>query len=82
MSTQIQAIFEHGVLRPLQPVALAESQRVTITIEDDSNPVDHAHFVLPADRWEAFCELLDRPTRDVPALRVLLTQPGLFDGNR
>ena len=35
MSKQIEAIYEHGVLRPLEPLDLDESQRVTITIADD-----------------------------------------------
>jgi predicted DNA-binding antitoxin AbrB/MazE fold protein len=34
-STQIAAIYEHGVLRPLEPLDLDEYQRVTITIADD-----------------------------------------------
>ena len=32
MSEQISAINENGILRPLQPVSLAESQVVTLTI--------------------------------------------------
>jgi predicted DNA-binding antitoxin AbrB/MazE fold protein len=36
MPTQLQAIFENGVLRPLQPFALAEHQRVTITISSEN----------------------------------------------
>ena len=35
MSKQIEAIYEHGVLRPLEPLDLDESQRVTITIADE-----------------------------------------------
>jgi predicted DNA-binding antitoxin AbrB/MazE fold protein len=34
MRKQIQAIYENGVLRPLEPLNLDESQRVTITIAD------------------------------------------------
>lgn len=32
MSKQIQAVFESGVLKPLQPLALAEHEVVTLTI--------------------------------------------------
>ena len=32
MSTQFQAIFENGVLRPLQPVHLPEQQRVLVPV--------------------------------------------------
>ena len=35
MSKQIEAIYENGVLRPLEPLDLDESQRVTITIADE-----------------------------------------------
>ncbi len=34
MIQQVEAVWEHGVLRPLDPVSLAESQRVSITIAD------------------------------------------------
>jgi predicted DNA-binding antitoxin AbrB/MazE fold protein len=36
MSKQIEAIYENGVLRPLEPLSLDEHQRVTITIAEDS----------------------------------------------
>jgi uncharacterized protein (DUF1778 family) len=41
---------------------------------------DQAHFELPADRWKAFCAALDRPTKEIPSLRKLLTEKGLLDG--
>jgi predicted DNA-binding antitoxin AbrB/MazE fold protein len=34
MTQHVEAIYEHGVLRPLVPLALAESQRVKLTISD------------------------------------------------
>ena len=43
MGQQIEAIYEHGVFRPLGPVSLAESQRVSIVIsglEDDHTRQD------------------------------------------
>ena len=83
MSTQLQAIYENGVLRPLQPLTLAERQCVTITISAEpagAEPVlDQAHFTLSPDRWEAFCALLDRPPQAIPALQQLLTQPSVLD---
>jgi predicted DNA-binding antitoxin AbrB/MazE fold protein len=86
MTTQLQAVYENGMLRPLQPVALAERQCVTITIsEDAAGPEaasDQAHFVLSPERWDAFCALLDRPPKELPALHKLLTQPSVLDDNR
>jgi predicted DNA-binding antitoxin AbrB/MazE fold protein len=34
MVRQLDAVYEHGVLRPLEPLALPEHQRVRLTIED------------------------------------------------
>lgn len=31
---QLEAVYEHGVLRPLEPLALPEHQRVRLTLED------------------------------------------------
>jgi uncharacterized protein (DUF1778 family) len=41
---------------------------------------EQAHFVLPPERWKAFCEALDAPPRDIPALRQLLTEKSVLDG--
>jgi uncharacterized protein (DUF1778 family) len=40
---------------------------------------DNARFVLPKADWDAFCEALDAPTTDIPALRKLLTTPSVFE---
>ena len=34
MVRSVEAIYEHGVLRPLEPLPLTESQRVKLTISD------------------------------------------------
>jgi predicted DNA-binding antitoxin AbrB/MazE fold protein len=83
MGMQMEAVFENGVFRPLQPVPLAEHQRVTVTIDGEGAGVsaddDSAHFALPPERWQAFCNALDAPPRDIPALRKLLTGASRFD---
>jgi uncharacterized protein (DUF433 family) len=43
MSIQMEAVYENGVLRPLQPVPLAEHQRVTVAIDADA-PAQTAPF--------------------------------------
>jgi hypothetical protein len=79
--TQLEAIYENGVFRPLRPVRLAEHQHVTIAVEEEeTTTADQVHFVLAPDRWQAFCDALDAPPKDIPALRQLLTEPSLFDG--
>lgn len=34
MSRRLEAIYEQGVLRPLEPLALAEHQRVRLTLDE------------------------------------------------
>ena len=34
MIHEVDAVYEHGVLRPLEPLALTELQRVKLTISD------------------------------------------------
>jgi uncharacterized protein (DUF1778 family) len=40
---------------------------------------DQSHFRLPARKWREFCKALDAPPKNIPALRKLLTEPGVFD---
>lgn len=41
---------------------------------------EQTEVVMPAKQWEAFCKALDAPPRAIPALRKLLNQPSVFDG--
>jgi uncharacterized protein (DUF1778 family) len=43
---------------------------------------DQVQFTLPKRQWKQFCDALDAPPKPIPALRRLLTKPGLFDANR
>jgi len=43
---------------------------------------DQAQFTLPKKQWDAFCAVLDAKPRSIPALRRLLTRPGVFDARR
>ena len=40
MTTRIEAIYEHGVLRPLTPLALSEGQKVQVVVatQDSAKP--------------------------------------------
>jgi uncharacterized protein (DUF1778 family) len=40
---------------------------------------DHQHFGLDAARWKAFLAALDAPSRPLPRLQRLLTEPSVFD---
>ena len=40
---------------------------------------DRSRFVLPADRWDAFVELLDRPEQPVEGLAAFLARPSILE---
>jgi uncharacterized protein (DUF1778 family) len=40
---------------------------------------DQVAFSLSPEKWAAFHEALERPPRDIPALRKLLTEPSVFE---
>lgn len=40
MTTTFEAVYEKGVLRPLQPVQLAEGSQVEVTVRPTRTPVD------------------------------------------
>jgi predicted DNA-binding antitoxin AbrB/MazE fold protein len=58
----IEAIYENGVLRPVQPLSLKEQEKVLITIQSRSNvqpalqAVDRGYGLL---RWTGPVEELD-----------------------
>jgi predicted DNA-binding antitoxin AbrB/MazE fold protein len=39
MAIHLEAVYEQGVLRPLEPLALAEHQRVRVTVEERKRPL-------------------------------------------
>ena len=75
MIQYVEAIYERGVLRPLKPLPLAESQRVSVIISDStaSHRLSDPEF-LDAIRAEAAV------LRDIPSLedvqRALSKIPG------
>jgi predicted DNA-binding antitoxin AbrB/MazE fold protein len=70
MRTAIEAIYENGLLRPLEPLALAEHARVRVSVETLENDVERAAWLAQSERrlretWEndgddVFNELLSR----------------------
>ena len=45
MLQRVEAVYEHGVLRPLEPVSLAESQRVKLTISEAGRTHGDSEFL-------------------------------------
>ena len=62
MKQQVDAVYENGVFRPLTPVALGESQKVTLTFAD----ADPALAFLDS-------ELIERARAEVAALEHVPT---------
>jgi predicted DNA-binding antitoxin AbrB/MazE fold protein len=81
VATHFDAVFENGILRPLEPLVLPENARVRVTIEPDSelSLSESIQIRLSAEGWQQFCDALDAPPKNIPALRKLLTEPSVFD---
>jgi predicted DNA-binding antitoxin AbrB/MazE fold protein len=47
MTQRLQAVYERGVLRPIEPLRLAENQLVSVILFDDT-PEDTLEFENPA----------------------------------
>ena len=41
---------------------------------------EQVDIIMPPAEWKAFCKALDAPPRPIPALRKLLTEASVFDG--
>jgi predicted DNA-binding antitoxin AbrB/MazE fold protein len=78
---RLEAVFENGVFRPLQPVELAEHQRGILQIDEHGgiDSADQAQFASLEDRWQAFCDALDAPAKSIPALKRLLTDLSVLE---
>lgn len=55
MTKTLEAVYENGVLRPLEPLPLKEHQRVMVTVCD------------PAERWLDH-EYMEKVKKDVAAM--------------
>jgi predicted DNA-binding antitoxin AbrB/MazE fold protein len=57
MSITIEAIVENGLLRPIEPLPLAENEQVRITIEPKDNWVQESYGICG---WKGNAEELRR----------------------
>lgn len=77
MVRKLQAIYEGGVLRPVEPLRLDEHQLVSVVILDDLAPDDELHF----EARERF-EVLADHTVSLEAVRGALSKiPGSLDAD-
>jgi predicted DNA-binding antitoxin AbrB/MazE fold protein len=77
MVRKLQAVYEGGVLRPVEPLPLGEHQLVSIIILDDNPPEDDLKFKAPA-RFEA---LADHSVSVETVRRALSRIPGSLDAD-
>jgi predicted DNA-binding antitoxin AbrB/MazE fold protein len=74
MTKTLPAIYENGVLRPLEPLDLKESQTVAVTISD--SPEDLVDRWLDHD-YVAAVDALDEPEPSLEEVRAALASiPG------
>jgi predicted DNA-binding antitoxin AbrB/MazE fold protein len=77
MEKTVQAVYEDGVLRPLEPILLEERQEVTVTISDQGNiPCDHP-LLASSDEWASAAGdqiSLDEVRRALASIRGSLSE--------
>lgn len=71
MLIEVDAVFESGVLRPLEPLALSENQQVRLTVNDQSLAIP----AMASQHQEAAFDPLRREE-----LQWLATQAALYAG--
>jgi predicted DNA-binding antitoxin AbrB/MazE fold protein len=56
MEKTVQAVYEDGVLRPLEPIPLEERQEVTVTISDEGNISREHPLLASSEEWASAAE--------------------------
>lgn len=57
MSITVEATYENGVLKPVQPLPLKEQEKVRVTVETGKSPLLDAYGIMG---WKGTHEELDR----------------------
>ena len=45
MTIRVEAIYDNGVLRPVEPIPVYDQERVTLTLEPLDDSLDHEYLV-------------------------------------
>lgn len=76
MTTTVEAVYEAGVLRLLEPVMLTEGARVAVTLDDDALPErTDAAYLLTLPRTERRRILASAAEVAAPFYEADLTRP-------
>jgi predicted DNA-binding antitoxin AbrB/MazE fold protein len=81
MAIHLDAVFEQGVLRPLEPLALAEHQRVRLTVEERKHPLT-SESAEQVDDARAEFDWLANESRQYPGEWVALGGSRLVEHGR
>ena len=74
MTRTVQAVYENGVLRPLEPLNLPDKERVTVTVANGTRPA--AEDLLDTE-FHAACAREADPSVTLEAVRAALSSiPG------
>jgi predicted DNA-binding antitoxin AbrB/MazE fold protein len=77
MTQKVQAVYEGGVLRPIEPLRLAENQLVSVILFDDATSEEVLEFEDPT-----YFEALADNTVTPEAVRAGLSKiPGSLDAD-
>ncbi len=65
MARTIEAVYEKGVFKPLQPIALEDGQRVQVTLPDEPKLTAEESLELLREVQESFAQLSDEDWADI-----------------
>lgn len=61
MTLTVEAVYVNGVLKPAQPLPLKEQEKVRVTVQTDSHPLQEAYGIMG---WTGDAETLERIALD------------------
>jgi predicted DNA-binding antitoxin AbrB/MazE fold protein len=74
MTIRVEAVYENGMLRPLEPLALSEHQRVVLTLSEATSPRLQRDEEYLAAVWEQVAK--EGPPPGLDEVRRLAKIPG------
>jgi predicted DNA-binding antitoxin AbrB/MazE fold protein len=78
MTITVRAVYEHGILRPVEPLALSEGEAVEVTIAfaDKAEPIHRP----PTPEEQDYAQRMKAAKTLEEIYAVMATAPGLPDG--
>jgi predicted DNA-binding antitoxin AbrB/MazE fold protein len=61
MAITVEAVYENGVLKPVEPLPFKEHEKVQVTVESVMSPLLRAQGII---RWTGDVETLERIAMD------------------